>query len=312
MLGSATLSASATRRSLRTLRTAFLSLALAAAAVAGSAGTVLAWDATAFSPDDEQLLMALTNQDRASAGLNALVNDPYLHTKAEWRAQDMGDRNYFSHKIPPDNNMVFTYMQNDGYCFNVAGENIGLSTFGDGDATSSIEIAFMGSPTHRDNILGTWARIGVGAYKAADGRKLYAILFSIPCGVSVPAPTPVTTPAPVVAPTPEPVAPTPKPVAATPRPTAKPQPTAPPTTVPTATPLVTASPSATVPAATPSQTPVATPIGPTAGATQPADPAPGAAGTSGTVTSLRVHERQVSGGPIDSLFRSLFGGLFGW
>ena len=323
MLGFTTLTASASRHSLRSLRIACLSFALAAVAVVGSAGTAFAWDASAFSPDDEQLLMTLTNQDRASAGLNALVNDSYLHSKAEWRAQDMGDRNYFSHAIPPDNAMVFTYMQSDGYCFNVAGENIGLSTYGDGDATSHIEIAFMGSPTHRDNIMGTWARIGVGAYKAADGRKLYAVLFSVPCGVSVPAPTPVTTPAPVVAPTPEPIAPRPKPVVApTPRPTAKPisQATVPPvaTTIPTRTPEATASPSASdLPTAAPSlsPTPLASqePIVPTADASKSPDlPDAGTVATPGTVTSLRVHEKPASGGPIDSLFRSLFGGLFGW
>src|ERR1035437_10520701 len=107
MLGFTTLTASASRHSLRSLRIACLSLALAAVAVVGSAGTALAWDASAFSPDDEQLLMTLTNQDRASAGLNALVNDSYLHSKAEWRAQDMGDRNYFSPPIPPGKPLGF-------------------------------------------------------------------------------------------------------------------------------------------------------------------------------------------------------------
>jgi len=44
-----------------------------------------AWATSAFSPSDEQLLFTLTNQDRASAGLNALTNDSYLHKEAEWR-----------------------------------------------------------------------------------------------------------------------------------------------------------------------------------------------------------------------------------
>src|ERR1035437_10065963 len=97
----ATLSTSASHRSLRRLRIAGLSMALAAAAIIATTGTAFAWDASAFSPADEQLLFTLTNQDRASAGLNALVNDSYLHKEAEWRAQDMGDRDYFSHQIPP-------------------------------------------------------------------------------------------------------------------------------------------------------------------------------------------------------------------
>src|SRR5512142_2545810 len=169
-----------------------LSTLLAAFAILAMAGSTLAWGNGTFSPGDEQLLFSLTNRDRASAGLNALVNDSYLHKEAEWRAQDMGDRNYFSHDIPGVGK-VFDDMQKDGYCFKVAGENIGLSTYGDDVATSRIENAFMGSPTHRANILGTWVRMGVGAYKAADGRKLYAVLFSIPCGTTAPkTPAPAT------------------------------------------------------------------------------------------------------------------------
>ena len=209
--------ATRTRRPLRRMQMLALAAASACAVLGAAASPVFAWDLGAFSPSDEQLLFSLTNQDRASAGLNVLVNDSYLHDKAEWRAQDMGDRNYFAHEIPPDNRMVFSYMQADGYCFKVAGENVGLSTYGDDAATSRIEAAFMKSATHRANILGAWARMGVGAYKAPDGRKLYAVLFSIPCGVTVPAPPPAATPVPTAPPTPDPNA-TPTPVP-TPTPT---------------------------------------------------------------------------------------------
>ena len=308
MLGFATLTASGPHLSLRRLRVGGLAVALALGAVFGTAGTALAWDPGTFSGADEGLLFSLTNQDRASAGLNALVDDGYLHKEAEWRAQDMGDRNFFSHAIPPDNRMVFSYMQADGYCFAVAGENIGLTTFGDSDATASLEVAFMGSPTHRDNILGTWAHMSVGAYKAADGRKLYSVLFSIPCGVSVPAPTPVPTPVPVATPVPVPVAtPVPVPVATpvpvpTTRPAATPAPTATPVPSPSAVPSPSSSPTPQPPTPAPTVVPSAT-TGPTAA---PAAPTPG------SPTSLRVHEKTTSGGPIDSLFNSLFGGLFGW
>src|ERR1035437_3486516 len=201
----ATRSSSMPNASLHRRRSAGVSLLLAAAAIVVAAGPAFAWDASAFSPADEQLLFTLTNQDRASAGLNALVNDSYLHKEAEWRAQDMGIRDYFSHQIPPSNNMVFTFMQSDGYCFKVAGENIGFSTYPDDVATTNVEIGFMGSAAHRANILGTWAHMGVGAYEAADGDKLYAVLFSIPCSVTVPKPTPVTTPAPIPVTTPAPI-----------------------------------------------------------------------------------------------------------
>jgi uncharacterized protein YkwD len=313
MPGLVTQATSSRRGSFRRLRMAGLAVVLAAFGVVTTVGPTYAWDGSAFSSGDEQLLFTLTNQDRASAGLNALVNDGYLHTKAEWRAQDMGDRNYFAHAIPPDGSMVFTYMQQDGYCFKVAGENIGLSTYSDATATTRIEAAFMGSKDHRDNILGTWARMGVGAYKAADGRKLYAVLFSIPCGVTVAPPAPVVTPAPVDG---APVDPTP---VKTPRP--KPAATPIPTPMPVVTPMPIATPTATPePTDTPVPSPSAAPaLLPTPGSassagvpSQSADPPAGDPPAGATVTSLRVRAKPASSAPLDSLVHWLFGGLFGW
>lgn len=283
-------------------RIAGLSFTIAVFAILATAAPVLGWANGSFSGDDENLLFTLTNQDRASAGLNALSNDTYLHKEAEWRAQDMGDRNYFSHQIPPDNKMVFDYMQGDGYCFKVAGENIGLSTFGDDAATSRIEVAFMGSPTHRANILGSWTKMGVGAYKAADGRKLYAVLFSVPCGST--APKPAVTPKPA---TPKPATPKPTPRPATPKPTVAVTPTPTPTPTPEPTPTPTPEPTAT-----PTPTAVATPT------PQPtATPTPVPTPTLGPNTmveqgTLRVREKPQSTSLFDSVFHWLFGGLFGW
>ena len=268
-----------------------VSIAFAAAALLACSGTTHAWAAGTFSDGDEQLLFALTNQDRASAGLSTLVDDGYLHSEARWRAKDMGDRNYFSHEIPPDGRMVFDYMQSDGYCFRVAGENIGLTTFGDSDATTTLEQAFLGSPEHRDNIMGGWTNMSVGAYEAPDGRKLYSVLFSVPCGTA--APTPV--PAPVVTPVPVPTV----------RPTVKPSPSV--SATASVSPSETASPEVTA-APTDTSTPVAPTSAPSS-ATEAGGTAPST--SAGTATTLRVREKSTSGDPIDSLLNSLFGGLFG-
>jgi uncharacterized protein YkwD len=316
MLGFDTLADTLVHRPHRKLRMVGVSFALSVAVLVASAGTVFAWDAGAFSPSDEQLLLSLTNQDRASGGLNALVSDGYLHGKAEWRAQDMGDRNYFSHAIPPSGSKVFDYMAADGYCFSVAGENIGLSTYDDGSATASIERAFMGSSTHRANIMGTWARIGVGAYKAADGRKLYVVLFSIPCGVAAPKPPPPATPTPVPTPTP-----TPPPTGGTaPSGSLAPIVTPPPTegSVPSSrqsttggTGSVTGGSGGSGGSPTASSTPTASPVatGTPSGASPTAIVIP--ASTLGNEISLRVHDRTASAGPIDSFLHAIFGGLFG-
>jgi uncharacterized protein YkwD len=193
--------ASAGSASIRRLRVAGLAALFAVLVLAASAAPVLAWDPSTFGAEDEQLLFSLTNQDRVSAGLPVLQNDSYLHDLAEWRAKDMYDRDYFSHEIPPNGKKVFSYMDADGYCYEVAGENIGVSTYPDDVATTRINDAFMGSAGHRANILGDWRKLGVGAYKGASGKKLFVELFSIPCSAAA---TPKPTPVPTVKPTPRP------------------------------------------------------------------------------------------------------------
>ena len=211
-------------------------------------GLVFAWDTNSYSSADEALLVQLTNQARAAAGLNALTVDATLTSVARWRSQDMIDRNYFSHSIPPSGTKVFDELKRLGYCYVVAGENIGKNNFPDDIATPTIQDGFMGSTGHRANILGaTWGVVGVGAYKGADGTHVWTVLFAQKCGAT-PPPAPTPTPAPTPKPTPKPTAaPTPQPVS-TPKPTAVPpiatlEPTPEPTPEPTVE--VTPDPSAT-------------------------------------------------------------------
>ena len=66
----------------------------------------------------------------------------------------------------------------------MAGENIGWNDYPDDVATAQIQSMFMGSSGHRANILGkAWDRIGIGAYKGADGKKMWTVLFADKCGV---------------------------------------------------------------------------------------------------------------------------------
>jgi uncharacterized protein YkwD len=205
---------------------------------------VAAWGENAFSSAAERQLVALTNQARASAGLRALKIDSTLTSVARWRSKDMIKRDYFSHSIPGYGS-VFDVLQSKGYCFKVAGENIGWNAYPDDVATQAVHQQFMGSAGHRRNIMGkAWDVIGVGAYKSATGKKMYTVLFADKCGgTSSATPKPKATPKPTTKPkaTPRPTArpqatpkPTPKP---TPRPTAKPTPTPAPTPEPTPIPV---------------------------------------------------------------------------
>jgi uncharacterized protein YkwD len=305
------------------LTAAFAATALGIAAIPAP---VLAWDSSSFSSSDEQALFALTNQARASAGLSTLKWDSTLASIARWRSQDMIDNNYFSHTIPGVGT-VFDEMTSRGYCYKVAGENIGWNSgYPDDSATAQIQQMFMNSPGHRANILNSvWNVAGVGAYKGADGKDMWTVLFADKCG-SAPASTPKPTPTPTPKPTPTPTS-TPATTAAptstaqaTPKPTAKPtpKPTAGPTAKPTATSTPTpppAAPTAIVPTPTPEPTPTPTPeptptLEPTLEATAipTASPTP-TAGTDIVASPSGLTLRVVDQPPPLGLFEAIFGGI---
>ena len=180
-----------------------------------------AWSGGSFSSTSERALVAMTNRSRAAAGLRSLRIDSTLTSVARWRSKDMIDRDYFSHHIPGYGS-VFKKLDSRGYCYKVAGENIGWNTYPDDEATAAIHRMFMDSAGHRANVLGrAWDVIGVGAYKGRDGKKMWTVLFADKCGgtTSKPKPAPKPTTRPTVRPKPKPA---PK---ATPRPTPKPTPT---------------------------------------------------------------------------------------
>jgi hypothetical protein len=123
-------------------------------------------------------MLAVTNADRAAAGLTALIEDPALNAFAQARADDMETRDYFSHNIPPDGHLVFADM--GGYCFLEAGENIGMWI----GEPADVEALFMASPSHRANILGSWTEMGFGIATTADGSWIVDVLFAQPCGAA--------------------------------------------------------------------------------------------------------------------------------
>jgi uncharacterized protein YkwD len=193
-----------------------------------------AWSSGSFSSASEKQLVSLTNQSRASAGLKALKVDAKLTSIARWRSKDMITRGYFSHNIPPNGYNVFHVLDTKGYCYAVAGENIGWNNFPDDIATGVVHNSFMKSSGHRANILGKrWDVIGVGAYKGPTGKKMWTVIFADKCGstkassgggttakaTSKPKSQPRATPRPTPRPTPKP---TPKP---TPVKTMPPEPT---------------------------------------------------------------------------------------
>ncbi len=112
----------------------------------------------------EQEVIKLVNVERANAGLSALKYDWELGRVAQYKSQDMHDKNYFSHTSPVYGT-PFTMMKNFGISYKSAGENIAM-----GQKTAAAVVdAWMNSEGHRANILNkNYNHIGVGYVK--DGN----------------------------------------------------------------------------------------------------------------------------------------------
>ena len=118
------------------------------------------------------LEFSLVNQDRAANGVGALAYSGSLGRVAQYRAQDMLNRDYFSHYDPSTGQLAFLelfHMWGIGY--STAGENIAWST---NPSMVQINVMFMNSPEHRANILnGAYHRVGIGV--ASNGAKTMVV-----------------------------------------------------------------------------------------------------------------------------------------
>jgi uncharacterized protein YkwD len=126
----------------------------------------------------EQEMFAGHNSQRANSGLAGLTLDARLLQVARQRAQDMAAKNYFSH-TSPSGETAFTILEQIGYAYQLAGENIARNNYPDAQSVQVAMTGFMNSPAHRDNILEpVYKRVGIGVAFGADGMKYFAVVFS--------------------------------------------------------------------------------------------------------------------------------------
>lgn len=116
--------------------------------------------------------MSLVNQDRAANGVAPLAYSASLARVAQYRAQDMLNRNYFSHYDPSTGQLAFVQLMHLwGIPYSATGENIAWST---DPSMAAINTMFMNSPDHRANILkAAYHRIGIGV--ASNGAKIMVV-----------------------------------------------------------------------------------------------------------------------------------------
>lgn len=186
-------------------------------------------------PSDEMIasvlpgaVVALSNNERAERGLGNVRANALLTRAAQMKADDMASKSYYAH-ISPDGTHPPFWLNKVGYKYQIMGENLVI----DRDNSDQVVSAWMGSPTHRDNLLNpSYTEIGIGVahgtYKGRDTIYVVQMLARPLGGATQTAPAPKPKPAP--APAPKPVAiPAPKPA---PAPAPKPAPAPAPTPAP--------------------------------------------------------------------------------
>ena len=121
----------------------------------------------------ETQVLNLVNQERQKVGLNALTMSDKLVSLAEMKAQDMAQKNYFSH-TSPTYGTPFEMLQRYGVSYRSAGENIAA-----GQTTAEAVMQdWMNSSGHRANILNSsYTEIGVGYYSGGSYRTEWVQLF---------------------------------------------------------------------------------------------------------------------------------------
>jgi uncharacterized protein YkwD len=133
---------------------------------------------------EEAAMFALINQDRIANGLSALEYDPMLTQIAREHSKDMCQRGYFDHRAPapapatPMDRYLATLGQRPDYA--MVGENIYYRQRTDqpDQTQDQAETAFMNSPGHRANILGSrYQKAGVGVYRSASGEFWVTQMF---------------------------------------------------------------------------------------------------------------------------------------
>ncbi len=124
----------------------------------------------------EQQVVDLVNKERAAAGLPALKVNTKLAGVAEKKAEDMRDKNYFSHTSPTYGS-PFDMMKQFGITYTSAGENIAMGQ----KTPEAVMNGWMNSEGHRANILNSsFTEIGVGYVTSSNGTTYWVQQFIRP------------------------------------------------------------------------------------------------------------------------------------
>ena len=122
----------------------------------------------------EEQMLRLVNEERARAGVSALVTDEEIVQVARAHSKDMWEKGYFS-LINLEGKDPFDRMRDEDIEFSAAGENIALAP-----TTALAHRGLMNSPGHRRNILDPkFQRVGIGVIDGGVYGKMFTQNFAL-------------------------------------------------------------------------------------------------------------------------------------
>lgn len=137
-------------------------------AFGGAALSITKYDTKSLAAVLASALVSYTNDTRDERGLQTLTTSPELEVAAQMKANDMAEKGYFAH-ISPDGTTPWYWIQEAGYSYAHAGENLAVDFVRSKDVTN----AWMNSPSHRANMVSEkYTEIGIatarGTYNGQD------------------------------------------------------------------------------------------------------------------------------------------------
>lgn len=164
----------------------------------GAAGDCSVGANEAALDSEEQEMLRLINEYRASRGLGPLTASAALNRAAAWLANDMARRGIMSHYDSLGRGL--NRLRDCGYLYSTVGENVAYGSGPMGSAQFTFN-SWRNSPGHNANMLnGSYRAVGIG--RACNGACYWALdLGSVVDDGSIPSSTlpsssPVTSPAP--------------------------------------------------------------------------------------------------------------------
>lgn len=117
-------------------------------------------------------LLEDTNKERTKYHQDSLKINGQLSRAAALKAQDMIEKQYWAHNAP-DGGTPWRWFHEVGYQYSLAGENLAK----DFQSADAVVAAWMASPQHRANVLGSYTEVGFAATSGKlDGKDTTIIV----------------------------------------------------------------------------------------------------------------------------------------